>query len=66
MGRPANQPPVRSDGGPTSWKVDVLTKDKNNNDVSYREFALEFQDLQLAYAWATIAGTNPPKTATGS
>ena len=62
MGRPANQPPVRSDGGPTSWKVDVLTKDKDNNDVSYREFALEFQDLQLAYAWATIAGTNPPKT----
>src|SRR5262245_6612265 len=62
MGRPANQAPVRSDGGPTSWKVDVLTKDKDNNDVSYREFALEFQDLQLAYAWATIAGTNPPKT----
>jgi hypothetical protein len=39
-----------------------LTKNKDNNDVSYREFALEFQDLQLAYAWATIAGTNPPKT----
>lgn len=61
MGGPANQPPVRSDGGPTSWKVDLLAKDKNNNDVSYREFALEFQDLQLAYAWATIGGTNPPK-----
>ncbi len=25
---------------------------------------LEFQDLQLAYAWATIAGTNPPKNTT--
>src|SRR5262245_25639023 len=62
MGRPANQAPVRSDGGPTSWKVDILTKDASNNDVSYREFALEFQDLQLAYSWATIAGTNPPKT----
>lgn len=61
MGRPANQPPVRSDGGPTSWKVDVLTKDANNNDVSYREFMLEFQDLQLAYQWSTITSTNPPK-----
>lgn len=60
MGRPATQPPIRPDGGPTSWKADVLTTDKANNDVSYREFALEFQDLQLAYAWATISGTNPP------
>ena len=62
MGGPATQPPVRVDGGPTSWKVDILTKDGNNNDVSYREFALEFQDLQLAYAWAPFGGTNPPKT----
>ena len=56
MGRPASQPPVRSDGGPTSWKVDILTTNTANQDVSYREFMLEFQDLQLAYAWATIAG----------
>ena len=62
MGRPATQPPIRSDGGPTSWKVDVLTKNAANQDVSYREFMLEFQDLQLAYAWATVAGTNGPKT----
>jgi hypothetical protein len=61
MGRPASQPPIRSDGGPTSWKVDILTTDANNNNVSYREFMLEFQDLQLAYAWATIGGTNPPR-----
>jgi hypothetical protein len=61
MGGPANLPPVRSDGGPTSWKVDILTKDKNNVDVSYREFMLEFQDLQLAYAWASIATASPPK-----
>lgn len=62
MGRPATQPPIRSDGGPTSWNVDVLTTNSTGQDVSYREFMLEFQDLQLAYAWATIGGTNPPKT----
>ena len=61
MGGPATSPPVRSDGGPTSWKVDILTKNPSNQDVSYREFMLEFQDLQLAYAWATVAGTNGPK-----
>jgi manganese oxidase len=61
MGRPADQPPVRSDGGPTSWKVDLLTRDKDNNDISYREFALEFQDLQLAYAWSGLT-TNPSRT----
>ncbi len=60
MGRPASQPPIRPDGGPTSWKADILTKDKDKNDVSYREFALEFQDLQLAYAAATMSCTNPP------
>jgi len=48
----------RSDGGPTSWQARILT---TNPALSYREFALEFQDLQLAYAWATIAGTNPPR-----
>lgn len=59
MGRPATLPPVRPDGGPTSWKADILTKNKDNQDVSYREFALEFQDLQLAYAWAAIGAINP-------
>ncbi|HEU4836955.1 MAG TPA: hypothetical protein VFS90_21155 [Pyrinomonadaceae bacterium] len=58
MGRPANQPPIRSDGGPTSWKVDILTA---NNSSSYREFMMEFADLQLAYAWAALGTTNPPK-----
>jgi hypothetical protein len=62
MGHVASLPPIRSDGGPTSWKVDVITKDKNNNDVSYREFALEFQDLQLAYAWASVGTTAPLRT----
>ncbi|HVQ38384.1 MAG TPA: hypothetical protein VMS31_12670, partial [Pyrinomonadaceae bacterium] len=49
MGGPTSSPPVRPDGGPTSWKADILTKDPSGADVSYREFALEFQDFQLAY-----------------
>jgi len=57
MGRPATQPPIRPDGGPTSWKADIWTG--TNNNASYREFALEFQDLQLAYATAAIGATHP-------
>ena len=49
MGQPANLPPVRPDGGPTSWKANIVTKDDANRDVSYREFVLEFQDFALAY-----------------
>ncbi|MGB9180569.1 MAG: hypothetical protein WCB68_15150 [Pyrinomonadaceae bacterium] len=44
----ANVAPVRPDGGPTSWKADVLTG--NADADSFREFALEFQDFQLAYS----------------
>src|SRR4029453_3060004 len=47
----------RSDGGPTSWETRVLTKDPT---LSYREFALEFQDMQLAYAWSSLT-TNGPR-----
>ncbi|HEY3839937.1 MAG TPA: hypothetical protein VGL72_25375 [Bryobacteraceae bacterium] len=36
----------RSDGGPTSWEAIVKTMDPSD---SYREFALEFQDMALAY-----------------
>ena len=36
----------RSDGGPTSWQARIITA---NPADSYREFMLEFQDLQLAY-----------------
>lgn len=36
----------RFDGGPTSWEARILTR---NAADSYREFMLEFQDLQLAY-----------------
>jgi hypothetical protein len=36
----------RRDGGPTSWAADVITA---NSAQSYREFAIEFQDIQLSY-----------------
>lgn len=39
-GKPAD------DGGPTSWQANIITSDEED---SYREFALEFQDRQLAY-----------------
>ncbi|PCJ38535.1 MAG: hypothetical protein COA99_11830, partial [Moraxellaceae bacterium] len=35
-----------SDGGPTSWQANIVTR---NNEDSYREFMLEFQDNQQAY-----------------
>jgi hypothetical protein len=54
-------PPVRPDGGPTSWKADIITRDANNTDISYREFVLEFQDLQLAYDAASKTSPNPAK-----
>lgn len=38
---------TRSDGGPTSWQGYIVTE---NPEESYREFMLEFQDMQLAYA----------------
>jgi hypothetical protein len=38
---------TRLDGGPTSWHGYVVPKDPKD---SYREFMLEFQDMQLAYA----------------
>jgi hypothetical protein len=36
----------RFDGGPTSWRADIITADVSQ---SYREFLLEFADFQLAY-----------------
>ena len=50
---------TRSDGGPTSWQAIIKT---SNPSLSYREFALEFQDLQLAYQWATICSLAGPRT----
>lgn len=37
---------TRDDGGPTSWQANIITA---NTEDSYREFAMEFQDFQLAY-----------------
>lgn len=37
---------TRGDGGPTSWRADILTADQND---SYREFMFQFADFQLAY-----------------
>ena len=48
--------PVRKDGGPTSWKADVLAGASDAD--SFREFALEFQDFQLAYS-RNVGGTGP-------
>jgi Tol biopolymer transport system component len=36
----------RFDGGPTSWRADILTA---NPDDTYREFLIEFADFQHAY-----------------
>jgi len=53
-----NQPPVRPDGGPTSWAANILTR---NQQESYREFMLEFQDLQLAYLAGSKTAPSPQK-----
>jgi hypothetical protein len=45
----------RFDGGPTSWRADIITA---NVAESYREFLLEFADFQLAYDGARPV--NPP------
>ena len=37
---------TRFDGGPTSWRADILTASSAD---SYREFLLEFADMQHAY-----------------
>jgi hypothetical protein len=45
----------RFDGGPTSWRADIITSDVSK---SYREFLLEFADFQLAYDG--LRPVNPP------
>jgi hypothetical protein len=46
---------TRSDGGPTSWQGYIVTE---NPTDSYREFMLEFQDMQLAYAKGSPSETS--------
>jgi hypothetical protein len=51
----------RPDGGPTSWRADIITAPAAD---SYREFALEFQDFTLAYAANPNLAINPPPVPT--
>ena len=46
---------TRQDGGPTSWHGYIVTEDPKD---SYREFMLEFQDMQLAYAEGSPSKTS--------
>ena len=57
-GGPIGTLPERPDGGPTSWKANIITA---NSTDSYREFMLEFQDLQLAYDAASRPVPDPAK-----
>jgi manganese oxidase len=52
-------PPVRADGGPTSWQANIITTTAAD---SYREFVLEFQDLQLAYDAGSRKVPDPVKS----
>ena len=66
-GRPYYDTVTRTDGGPTGWEAIIQMP---NRADSYREFALELQDLQLAYSndsrssegpiWAENNPNNPP------
>ena len=47
---------TRADGGPTSWRADILTA---NAQDSYREFMFMHQDFHLAYTANNVA-VNPP------
>jgi hypothetical protein len=50
----------RRDGGPTGWQANIITADPAD---SYREFALEFQDFQLAYTSNSSATPTTPTAA---
>lgn len=47
---------TRPDGGPTSWRADILT---SNQADSYREFLMEFADFTIAYR-PDGSPVNPP------
>jgi hypothetical protein len=49
----------RADGGPTSWRANVLLPEQGGRDLSFREFALEFQDIALAYPASSVAFPDP-------
>ena len=49
-GQPMN---TRVDGGPTSWQAMIVTANPEN---SHREYAIEFQDMHLAYTADSTVG----------
>ncbi len=49
----------RSDGGPTLWQANIVTA---NPVDSYREFAIEFGDFQLAYGPGSPSKPGTPST----
>jgi hypothetical protein len=55
---------TREDGGPTSWQAIIVTADAR---TSHREYAIEFQDMHLAYTAESIPEVSNklfmPKTA---
>jgi len=63
------KPVARIDGGPTSWRADILTADNagvgtaNYDKESFREFYFEFSDFQHAYT-AGKGATFTPTTIT--
>ena len=51
----------RFDGGPTSWRADIITANPND---SYREFMMQIADFTIAYeagACNTVPCSNPAK-----
>jgi hypothetical protein len=44
---------TRTDGGPTSWQAMIVTANRAN---AHREYAIEFQDMQLAYTAESTVG----------
>ncbi len=62
---PVQNGQAMQDGGPTSWQAVIQTADENE---SYREFLLEFQDTTLMYRpfdGSVTAPDCPPGTACG-
>ncbi|HEX2645298.1 MAG TPA: hypothetical protein VHU81_20035, partial [Thermoanaerobaculia bacterium] len=49
---------MRADGGPTTWRANILAQ-QDGKDLSFREFALEFQDIALAYTRASVFFPDP-------
>jgi hypothetical protein len=58
MGGSATNPPVRPDGGPTSFAANIITGP--NGARSYREFMLEIGDFAIVYTPNSNIPINPP------